>query len=128
MDRARPAASAPTRAAASRSGQILDTLLAALKAERDALVRGETEAMATASALKSDALQQMAGALRAETVQARAEIIPRLNEAQRLNELNAALVASRAAVARARLDALLGAAGLAAIDARTYDARGALSR
>jgi hypothetical protein len=104
---------------------LVDTLLAALRAESDALVRGAPEALAEAALAKAESLQQIAAALRAAPGDEQRTLRTHLVRAREMNELNAALVSTRIAVTRGRLEALMGAAGIAT--AQTYGAQGLVS-
>ena len=104
---------------------LLDEVLQALQAEQSALVQGDTDALPALSQSKIHALERLAGALRAAPGAARAAAAS-LATAQRLNETNAALVAARAGVNRARLDTLLALAGHAPA-AGIYGVRGDLA-
>lgn len=91
---------------------LTDLLLNALEQERNALVSGDLDLLQTASSAKVDALQKLATELPALDRNS-------LRTAQRMNELNQALIQSRMSFNRARVDALLQAAGAA-----TYGAQG----
>lgn len=103
--------------------QIVEQLGALLAAERDALVKGDGVAVERAAQVKSDCLPELGAALQALPVAQRRAVADRLGnriaELQRFNELNGAILASRLAMNRARLEVLLSAAGGA-----TYGAQG----
>lgn len=103
--------------------QIVDQLGTLLAAERDALVKGDGDALDRATQRKSDCLPELGAALAALPAAERRAVTDRLGdrvaELQRFNELNGAILASRLAMNRARLEVLLSAAGGA-----TYGAQG----
>jgi flagellar biosynthesis/type III secretory pathway chaperone len=90
---------------------LLADLLQTLRAEQRALVQGDADALPALAGAKSQAFDRLAAAVRSAPLAERAELLDALTEAQRVNDTNAALVASRMAVNRARLDALLSLAG-----------------
>ncbi len=97
---------------------LLQQLQACLDEERSALVAGAAERLDAHRQVKDDLLRQLNDALpQLPVIGAAAR--RRVAELKRLNELNAALLAARAAVNRGRLDALVGAA-----QAATYGAGG----
>jgi flagellar biosynthesis/type III secretory pathway chaperone len=105
------------------AGPLLDELLQALRAEQQALVRGDADALPALAGIKAQALDQLGIALRAVPHTARAPLLDTLGTAQQINETNAALISSRMAVNRARLDTLLSLAGHDT-GAAVYGARG----
>ena len=102
---------------------LLDELLQTLRVEQDALVRGDSDALPALADSKAKTLDYLGTALRAAPAVARAVLADALGAAQRLNDTNAALVAARMNVNRARLDTLLSLAGHATA-AGVYGARG----
>lgn len=109
--------SALTRRAAGIDS-LLEQLQVCLDEERSALVEGVVERLDAHRQAKDQLLQQLNGTLPQLPVIGDAAR-RRVAELRRLNELNAALLAARAAVNRGRLDALVGAA-----QAATYGAGG----
>jgi flagellar biosynthesis/type III secretory pathway chaperone len=102
---------------------LLNELLQTLRAEQQALVRGNADVLPELAATKAKALDHLSAALRAAPASARAVLADALNTAQHINDTNAALVAARMTVNRARLDTLLSLAGHAG-GAGLYGARG----
>lgn len=90
---------------------LLADLLQTLRAEQHALVHGDADALPALAGAKSQAFDRLAATVRSTPRAERAELMHALTEAQRINDTNAALVATRMAVNRARLDALLSLAG-----------------
>ena len=88
---------------------LLEQLQACLDEERTALVEGAVEPLEVQRQVKDDLLGQLNDALPQLPVIGTAAR-RRVAELKRLNELNAALLAARAAVNRGRLEALVGAA------------------
>ncbi|MCU0952147.1 MAG: hypothetical protein MUC68_14105 [Burkholderiaceae bacterium] len=115
-----------SRRAAHATSALLDDLLGSLRAEQQALVRGEAEALPALAAAKSQALDHLSAALRGSPASERQALAAALATAQRVNDTNAALIASRMSVNRARLDALLSLAGHAPA-AAVYGSGGALA-
>jgi flagellar biosynthesis/type III secretory pathway chaperone len=105
---------------------LLEELLQTLRAEQAALVRGDADALPELAATKARALDHLSTALRAAPAAARAVLADPLNSARQINDTNAALVAARMTVNRARLDTLLSLAGHATT-AGTYGVRGDLA-
>lgn len=104
---------------------LLEDLLRTLRDEQSALVSNDADVLPALAAAKAQHLDHLSAALRAAPAAARAVLADRLNTAQRLNDTNAALVAARMTVNRARLDTLLSLSGHAA--AGLYGARGDLA-
>jgi flagellar biosynthesis/type III secretory pathway chaperone len=102
---------------------LLADLLQTLRAEQQALVHGDAEALPALAVSKAQAFDRLSIAVRGATRAERASLLDALSQAQRLNDTNAALVAARMAVNRARLDALLSLAGHDT-SAATYGVRG----
>ena len=105
---------------------LLDQLLQTLRAEQAALVRYDGDALPALASRKAETLDHLSVALRAAPAAARAVLADTLASAQRINDTNAALVAARMTVNRARLDTLLSLTGHAGA-AGVYGARGDLS-
>jgi flagellar biosynthesis/type III secretory pathway chaperone len=101
---------------------LLQELLQTLRAEQAALVRGPADVLPELAASKARALEHLTDALRAAPAAARAVLQDQVKAAQQLNATNAALVAARINVNRARLDTLMSLAGHPA--AGFYDVRG----
>lgn len=95
----------------SAADALLADLVQTLHAEQQALVRGDADALPALAGAKSQAFDRLAATLRSTPRAKRADLVHALSEAQRINDTNAALVAARMAVNRARLDALLSLAG-----------------
>jgi len=95
----------------SAADSVLADLVQALHAEQQALVRGDADALPALAGAKSQAFDRLAAAVRSAPRAGRAELMQALSAARRLNDTNAALVATRMAVNRARLDTLLSLAG-----------------
>ena len=104
---------------------LLNELLQTLRAEQQALVRGDADVLPELAATKAQALDHLSAALRAAPASARAVLADALNTARHINDTNAALVAARMTVNRARLDTLLSLGGHAS-GAAVYGARGEL--
>jgi len=103
------AQSDPTRSDPTRSDPI-DALLEALRAEHDALVRGDTAALPEIVARKEAQVSRCAAlGGRPVPADARASMAEKLRAAKDLNDTNAMLLAPRLGSVRARI-ALLGAA------------------
>lgn len=104
---------------------LLDTLLAVLRAEQQALVSGTADELPALADSKAQALDQLNHALRAASLGERRALTQAAATAQRLNDINAALVAIRMAANRARLDTLMSLTGQAGSTA-LYGVRGEL--
>lgn len=105
---------------------LLDDLLATLRAEQQALVHGDADALPALASAKANAFDHLTAALRGAAPAERLALADALSTAQRVNDTNAALIAARMAVNRARLDALLSLSGHAPT-AAVYGTRGELS-
>jgi flagellar biosynthesis/type III secretory pathway chaperone len=92
---------------------LLETLLAVLRAEQQALVSGAADALPALADSKAQALDELNQALRVANPGERRALTQAAASAQRLNDTNAALVAIRMAANRARLDTLLSLTGQA---------------
>ncbi len=103
----------------------IDELLAALRAERRALLGDDGDALPALAAETMRHLQHLQAALRTAAPAARAVLAERLAAARRLSEENSALLVARQASNRTRLEALLAACGQAA--SGVYGARGELA-
>ena len=103
--------------------QIVEQLGAQLADERAALMSNDGDALERAALAKSRCLPELAAALAALPAGDRHTVSARLNERvtelRRFNELNGAILASRLALNRGRLEALLSAA-----NAGVYGAQG----
>jgi flagellar biosynthesis/type III secretory pathway chaperone len=104
---------------------LLDTLLAVLRAEQQALVSGAADALPALADSKAQALDELNQALRVASPGERRALTQAAASAQRLNDTNAALVAIRMAANRARLDTLLSLTGQAG-STTLYGVRGDL--
>jgi flagellar biosynthesis/type III secretory pathway chaperone len=104
------------------ASSLLDQLLQALRAEQQALVRGDADVLPLLAERKAKSFDRLGAAMRASPPGERAALSDALRTAQRLNDTNAALIASRMAVNRARLDTLMALAGHGG--APVYGARG----
>jgi len=104
---------------------LLDELLLTLRAEQQALVRGDTDPLPALASAKSQAFENLSAVLREAPRGAPAHLADALSTARRINDINAALITARMAVNRARLDTLLSLAGHAT-GAGVYGARGEL--
>jgi flagellar biosynthesis/type III secretory pathway chaperone len=104
---------------------LLDTLLAVLRAEQQALVSGAADALPALADSKAQALDELNQALRVANPGERRALTQAAASAQRLNDTNAALVAIRMAANRARLDTLLSLTGQAG-STTLYGVRGDL--
>jgi len=100
----------------------IDDLLAALRAERRALLGDDGDALPALAADKLRCLRQLQAALRTAPA---AALAGSLALAHRLNDENSALLGARQSCNRARLDALLAACGQAA--SGVYGAGGELA-
>jgi len=103
----------------------IDDLLAALRAERRALLGDDGDALPALAADKLRCLRQLQAALRTAPAAALAALAGSLALARRLNDDNSALLGARQSCNRARLDALLAACGQAA--SGVYGAGGELA-
>jgi flagellar biosynthesis/type III secretory pathway chaperone len=112
--------------AASPASPLLDELIATLQSEQAALVHGETDALPGLAAAKSTMLDRISRAMRGASRTDRLALLDAMSAAQRINDVNAALVAARLSANRARLDAVLALTGTVREPA-LYGARGALS-
>lgn len=103
--------------------QIVEQLGALLADERAALMSNDGDALERAAHAKSQCLPELAAALAALPAGERHIVSARLNERvtelRRFNDLNGAILASRLAMNRGRLEALLCAA-----NAGVYGAQG----
>ncbi len=104
---------------------LLDTLLAVLRAEQQALVSGTADELPALADSKAQALDQLNHALRVASPDERRALTQAAASAQRLNDTNAALVAIRMGANRARLETLLSLTGQAGGTA-LYGVRGEL--
>jgi flagellar biosynthesis/type III secretory pathway chaperone len=112
--------------AAAPASPLLDELVATLQSEQAALVRGETDALPGLAAAKSGMFDRISRAMRGASRTDRIALLDVMSAAQRINDVNAALVAARLSANRARLDAVLALTGTVREPA-LYGARGALS-
>lgn len=97
-----------------RAGELLEDLVAALKAEATALARGDGARIPDLAARKADLLRDLTeAAQRADVEDPRVRRL--LRQARALNELNGEMLAARLAATRARADALLQAASAIAV-------------
>ena len=112
--------------AASPASPLLDELIATLQSEQAALVHGETDALPGLAAAKSTMLDRISRAMRGASRTDRLALLDAMSAAQRINDVNAALVAARLSANRARLDAVLALTGTVREPA-LYGALGALS-
>jgi flagellar biosynthesis/type III secretory pathway chaperone len=112
--------------AAAPASPLLDELIATLQSEQAALVRGETDALPALAAAKSGMFDRISRAMRGASRTDRIALLDAMSAAQRINDVNAALVAARLSANRARLDAVLALTGTVREPA-LYGARGALS-
>ena len=99
------------RADASQIVALLDALVRSLHEESDALVAGDVDQLNAAAARKNDALTRLAPQLQRTPEAQRRQHEKMLRTAQHLNERNARILAARMSMNRARVDALLSAAG-----------------
>lgn len=103
--------------------QIVEQLGELLAAERAALMRNDGDALERCAHARTQAFPELAAALAALPAAERRGVSARLNERvselRRFNELNGAILASRMAMNRGRLEALLSAA-----NAGVYGAQG----
>jgi flagellar biosynthesis/type III secretory pathway chaperone len=93
--------------------QLAHSLNRVLDDERDALVAGNVEPLATLAANKQALLQQLGPAFKALSAGQRRALAPLLQRAQNSNDFNAHLLAPRLLATRARTEALLHAGGQA---------------
>jgi flagellar biosynthesis/type III secretory pathway chaperone len=112
--------------AAAPALPLLDELVATLQSEQAALVRGETDSLPALAAAKSGMFDRISRAMRGASRTDRIALLDVMSAAQRINDVNAALVAARLSANRARLDAVLALTGTVREPA-LYGARGALS-
>ena len=102
-----PARGDPAGEASSPASQALAGLLQLLRAEGNALISGDTDALAQAVRDKEAALQRLAAGLeRADC----AALAAALRHARDLNQRNARLLAPHINANRARIETLFGAA------------------
>lgn len=112
--------------AAPAAAPLLEDLLSALQTEQAALMRGDADALPALAEAKSQAFDRMSRAMRGAGRADRLALLDAVSAAQRINDLNAALVSARLSANRARLDAVLALTGIAREPA-LYGARGALA-
>lgn len=105
---------------------LLEALRSTLQSEQSALVRGEADALPALADAKAQAFEQISRAMRGASRADRLALLDAMTAAQRLNDVNAALVAARLSANRARLDAVLALTGTER-EPTLYGTRGALS-
>lgn len=108
------------------AGPLLDALISTLQSEQTALVRDEADALAALADAKAQAFDRLARAMRGASRADRLALLDAMTTAQRLNDVNAALVSARMSANRARLDTLLALNGAERAPA-LYCTRGGLS-
>lgn len=112
--------------AATAAAPLLDALISTLQSEQAALVRGEADALSDLADAKARAFERISRAMRGASRADRLALLDMMSAAQRINDVNAALVAARLSANRARLDAVLALSGTVREPA-LYGTRGALS-
>lgn len=105
---------------------LLDALISTLRREQAALVRGEADLLPELAGTKAQAFEQVSRAMRGASRADRLTLLDAMAAAQRINDVNAALVAARLSANQARLDAVLALTGTVREPA-LYGTRGALS-
>ena len=111
---------------ATAAAPLLDALISTLRSEQDALVRGEADALPGLADAKAQGFERLSRAMRGASRADRLALLEAMTAAQRINDVNAALVAARLSANRARLDAVLALTGTVREPA-LYGTRGALS-
>jgi flagellar biosynthesis/type III secretory pathway chaperone len=111
---------------AAAAGPLLDALISTLRREQTALVQGEADSLLALAGTKAQAFEQVSRAMRSASRADRLALLDAMTAAQRINDVNAALVAARLSANQARLDAVLALTGTVREPA-LYGTRGALS-
>ena len=111
---------------AAATAPLLDGLISTLRREQAALVRGEADSLPALADTKAQAFEQVSRAMRDASRADRLTLLDAMAAAQRINDVNAALVAARLSANQARLDAVLALTGTVREPA-LYGTRGALS-